>query len=172
MNQAVKLSIAENGTTEGWLDVDAKYAYYDGTWLYAYWVKYLQPYMKMQDVEKLQTGILARFADGSAVAAYNVNSTPPASIRMNYCVRYKDCKTELEKHHNYPNTMKCDTRNIFYFFIGSYGLNTFEYTWGNTKRTRESLLNDSSDGCATGTHNFCSGLIRNDGWKISDDYPW
>ncbi len=171
INQAVKMSEAENGSYQEWEypidgDEDARMKFYN---------KYFAKYLKTTSVEsysqdsldndgnpngEVNNFLLIKFADGSAMTMRtDVNGTDIA-------------------YYVYASQVgKSSTRYYFSFMFnksGSVGNKSFvepySFLWDGT---REHLLSHPRYGCGKFVANaYCARLIQYDGWQIKDDYPW
>ena len=168
-NQAIRLSTVENGKPEGWNE---------------YWItgntviggdysnnietcfgKYLEPYMKIMHKKKLKDKILYVLPDGSAFAF---------------------SKSFIRDVFFYPkNAEKCMARTnrkgicefsfIFYpmgpepkwkYHYGK-GLEVYLHYWDGSK---QGLYSKGLYNCKT-SGEYCTAIIKNNGWKIPNDYP-
>ena len=168
INQAYRMSYAENGDTVDWIISDKNYSYNEMLdWL----EKYIFPYMKHYDVKQCngkttgQIGVCVTIPDGSLYwfsidnngqdVIYFVNGVfgdinPRNKFGFNFSKRVSFGST-------YKQSMD---------FLDPYILN-----WDGR---RESLFTDGTWGCRKGCTNcaYCTKLIQLNGWEIPDDYPW
>lgn len=175
INQAIRLSEADNGPAEYWEypavdnDYETTKAFYD---------KYLAKYLKSYDVQPYQEAYknddgsdseggetnnwaFVKFSDGSGMLL-------GASVGMDITFFPRAAKNSKATN---------DSRNVFKFSfnkIDSVGHKTvvepYSYLWDGT---REHLVSNTRYGCSKGgLKNYCAKLIQIDGWQIKDDYPW
>ena len=169
INQAYRMSYAENGDTVYLVETNKTYSYEEMlNWL----EQYLFPYMKHYNVKKCvsnigQVGVCVTIPDGSLYwfsidgngqdVSYYINGNfNDKSIRnifaFNFSKRIKD---------NYY-----DNRKQSINFVEPYVFN-----WDGR---RESLFTNGTWGCRKGCTNcaYCTKLIQLNGWEIPDDFPW
>lgn len=173
INQAIKLSEAENGEASNWSGTE----HLDSDSLYDFWNNYMLKYFTSKDVIKTSDGILVTLSDGSAFGIYNpqlVLTNGISWMHIVYCVDYKSCKNRLDSNGNKVYNYPFDGKNTFLFKGQDNSILTYynEATSGNVK-TRDLLMNETKDsyGCNQTTKAYCAALIEYDGWKISKDYP-
>ena len=169
INQAYRMSYAENGDTVDWITSDKNYSYDEMVkWL----EQYIFPYMKHYNVKQCkvkttgQIGVCVTIPDGSLYwfsidrngqdVAYYVNgntddSGPRNKFQINFSKRVKNDGS--------TNKQSMD-------FIDPY-----VFDWDGR---RESLFTNGTWGCKKGCTNcgYCTKLIQLNGWEIPDDYPW
>ena len=169
INQAYRMSYAENGDTVDWITSDKNYSYDEMVkWL----EQYIFPYMKHYNVKQCnvettgQIGVCVTIPDGSLYwfsidrngqdVAYYVNgntddSGPRNKFQFNFSKRVKNDGS--------TNKQSMD-------FIDPY-----VFDWDGR---RESLFTNGTWGCKKGCTNcgYCTKLIQLNGWEIPDDYPW
>ena len=169
INQAYRMSYAENGDTVDWITSDKNYSYDEMVkWL----EQYIFPYMKHYNVKQCnvettgQIGVCVTIPDGSLYwfsidrngqdVAYYVNgntddSGPRNMFQFNFSKRVKNDGS--------TNKQSMD-------FIDPY-----VFDWDGR---RESLFTNGTWGCRKGCTNcaYCTKLIQLNGWEIPDDYPW
>ena len=174
MNQAVKLSIVENGDPEYWsvdgenikLNPDVTLDWYD---------KYLKKHFNGAEVEKVNDGIVVRLNDGSGFAIYNP-STTAFSAHVIYYIDYKTFKKWVISGGNIIYSRKLDGKNTFLFIIKDNRFLTYFAIADNAdfEKNRSTMIHSASSfgyGCADTMRLYCAALIENDGWEIKDDYP-
>lgn len=174
INQAIKLSEAENGDALNWVPPE----YLDSDSLYDFWNNYMLKYFTSKDVIKTSDGILVTLSDGSAFGIYNpVNTIVDNGIswmHIVYCVDYKSCKNQLDSNGNKVYGYPLDGKNTFLLRGQNNSISTYYsvVTSGNVKN-RDLLLNETKHfyGCKQTKKAYCAALIEYDGWKISKDYP-
>ena len=151
MNQALKMSVAENGQlyfNQIYL-VDNAYL---TEWYRNYVIKYIKT-IKEEGPEVNNTYYKAIFIDGSGFNSYFSGQKPDGSaglgnINIFYCIDYNSCKNG-----------SYDGKNSFVFFLKPSKANIETY------KTPTCEAGDSARkwGCAT--------IIQQNNWKIPDDYP-
>lgn len=157
MYQATKRSEVDNGPVSSWNFGDGTA---DGT--YDWFMTYIGPYLKYENVTKLGTSIWGSFSDGTRFRMFY--SSPYMNI---YYYTKSNVSTALGK-------------NAFVFFLPTYYSRTFTnqqvfgpYDFGVSLPSRAGWKDNPTYGCNTSaSKHYCAGLIMSDGWKISDDYPW
>ncbi len=168
-NQAIRLSVAENGDTDTWDDywqaLDSK----DQIEVENGFDTYLKPYMQISYKKKIKhrgvDKILYVLPDGSAFA---------------YGLWYIRDITFFPK-----DAEKCITRNkqvgtcsfMFIFYPLSdattwkyhynKGIEPYLYNWDGIE---EHLKNGASYSC-TSRGDYCTAMIKNNNWKLPKDYP-
>ena len=183
MNQAVELSEVYNGPKEKWdamghgptINEDGSKDYTKP--LAMPWVeKYLLPYIKTTKVTSQQGGqgkVILEFADGS-LALISSNATlfyPKATDYYNSGIVDDfvgtDCGKKWFQFFFHPQ----HESNGSYKYHIDKGFEPYMFAWNGTE---EHLKTDSNFGCRAGNNNpaYCTQLIRMNGWKIPDDYPF
>lgn len=183
-NQAIKLSVAENGEVEGWDSYwDAAKNIYDedgnvkenSDVVDAAFEKYLAPYMKVMTKKRLKnaqkniTVTLYVLADGSAFTYRSLDT-------RNITFFPKNPEKCLTKN---PNLGICafeflwEPTNTTQSFKYHYqqGLEPFMYNWDGKKESLYEGKTYSCKGDASTNGNYCSTIIKLNGWKIPADYP-
>ncbi len=187
INQAITMSKVENGDTKDWLPIED--IFQDGThtpgrpsnsisaekWFNMYLSKYLKV-IKVESNKTLERKCDLYFPDGSMV-------TFSGSSWIFY-PEAKDYKVALtDKEEIYDRNRKDSGKKNFTFKfypdckIPHYynkGVEPFMYC-GNGYVSDSTLKNNSNIGCYVDAENeraYCTELIRRNGWKIPDDYPW
>ena len=170
INQAVRLSEAENGSYEYWEYPDTNNNYELNKVFYD---KYLAKYLKVYEAGYFSANntnyVLIKLADGTA---FLLNYSGGFDI-----IFYPRASKSLD---NISGNNFSFTRDRFVFAFNKAGtteqksyVEPYTFTWDGT---RESLLstdinkyacNKNSDGSQ-----FCAKLIQYDNWEIKDDYPW
>ena len=166
INQAYRMSYADNGDTVDWVESDKTYTYEEMVnWL----EQYIFPYMKHLSVRKEvasdgQVGVLVKIPDGTLFwfsidhegqdvvyfANGNENDMNPRN-KFNFNFSKRVYKSSPEKQ-------------------SMDFLDPYIYNWNGR---RESLYTDSTHGCKKGCKNcgYCTKIIQLNGWEITDDYP-
>ena len=183
INQAIELSEVENGPKEKWEEMGhGPTENEDGSLDYSKplampWIeKYLLPYMKTTKVSSQQSGqakVIIEFPDGSLVLMSS-NATefyPRAADYYNTgIVDNVDTSTTGSKHFTFfYSPQKCTESHKYHCKKG------FEPYMVNWDGTESKLKNDGWIGCNKNASNagaYCTQLIRMNGWKIPDDYPF
>lgn len=174
INQAIRLSEAENGSYEYWdfpedNNVESTKIFYD---------KYLAKYLKTIGTDSyssystnndgslsttLYNYLVIKFADGSAMIL-----RPASGLDISFYIYASKVNSSSVN----------GVRDCFSFSFnksGSVGITSFvepyTYQWDGT---REGLFSHNRYGCSdSSTYKcFCAKLIQYDGWEIKDDYPW
>ena len=179
-NQAIRLSVAENDSYEGWDDYWATSrgeSNEDGSIkdkvesIEAAFDKYLAPHMKVmvkkrvKDEEHNVTKTLYILADGSAFTYRGMDSRDIAFFPKNP----EKCLQQQKRSGRcsflfifYPMSEKSDWKYHY-----QKGLEPYMYNWNGKK---ESLRSGSSYSCDS-DGGYCTELIRQNSWKIPNDYP-
>jgi len=165
MNQAIRMSTAENGTPDGWIEFGVSRTYED---VLDWYKKYLGNYLKVAKLEKNPNNefLLVHFNDGS-VLQIETNI-----IDMEFYTEAKYIDTNLRK-----GGVNYFAFRIFPYRNGKYDTSDplfqpYTYNWDGSI---ESLKNEPTFGCYTSASvsKFnCAKLIQLNGWKIPKDYPW
>jgi prepilin-type N-terminal cleavage/methylation domain-containing protein len=188
MNQAVKLSEVENGDTEEWepipTDKDKLSEWYD---------KYLAKYIISTKTE----AVTLNFDD--LTLPPNKDGTPVHTTVNDFIIHFSDGSAGLigwshvyfflnakdvdilKSSNNYKGESGIGkTRFVFSFvpnpnnniYHNGKGFEPYKYIWDGTEAM---LRNDTVYGCKENSINeagYCTELIRLNGWKIPDDYPF
>ena len=161
INQAIELSEVENGPKEKWdlIPNNSQEAI-------AWFNKYLKPYIiasktDYSDNEK----VLVYYSDGSMLSfnrsgwdffpkASDYNKTGPKNGIKNFIFLFSPASTS----------------NNYKYHTGK-GVEPYMYSWNGTETH---LRNNATYGCNNDNYvrAFCTQLIRINGWKIPDDYPF
>lgn len=164
MNQAIAMSVAENGDYSNWVkDCGTSTAITCTVPEAQYWfMEYIGKNLKILKIVPQDTYFLVYLADGGILEIRS----------FLYDIPYYIDEKALDN--------KVNGVNRFMFRFMPTGINGDEaarnkgfepYTYLTWDGTREQLLNASSYSCAQGGQ-YCTKLIQWDGWKISDDYPF
>ena len=163
MNQAMRLSMVDNGDPDGWLERNHNYSYPETV---EFMNTYFLPYMKYIKTEpsSSQNGIRVILLDGSY---FSFSVTQDGGD----IVYYVNGKTEINPRNKfqYQFTKKKD--------IGTNDVNSASYIEPYIFRWNGSvnhLKNGNTWACKKGCTNcgYCTKLIQLNGWKIPKDYPW
>ena len=173
INQAVKMSEAENGSYEFW-DYPEKDNTEDTK---AFFNKYFAKYMNILKITDRSTPI-------------NDSNGNPTELSANTIVIYLSDGSGFTMRSSdgidilfYPSASKIGnykkrSREVFMFnFNKQYASETkgfvepFTYKWDGTK---EDLINNTQYGCNKTSSNYayCTKLLQLNNWKITKDYPW
>ena len=169
INQAYRMSYAENGDTVDWITSDKNYSYDEMVkWL----EQYIFPYMKHYNVKQCnvettgQIGVCVTIPDGSLYWF----SIDVSGQDIMYFVngKWDDISPRNRFGFNFSKRVKNDgsTNKQSMDFIDPY-----VFDWDGR---RESLFTNGTWGCKKGCTNcsYCTKLIQLNGWEIPDDYPW
>ncbi len=163
MNQTMRLSMADNGDPDSWLERNHNYSYPETV---EFMNTYFLPYMKYIKTEpsSSQNGIRVTLLDGSY---FSFSVTQDGGD----IVYYINGKTEINPRNKfqYQFTKKKD--------IGTNDVNSASYIEPYIFRWNGSvnhLKNGNTWACKKGCTNcgYCTKLIQLNGWKIPKDYPW
>ncbi len=180
MNNAVKLAEVDYGPQTTWTDYYEDTEYDDkGNQLYqkgdkydAHINKYFAPYIKITGSEEINKTKVYYLSDGSAFG-FSLKENRELDF---YPFNPKDCLL------NSSSDKQCSF--LFAFIpggnIGAFVTTHFKYNISNGVQPNlyfwdgnEDSLKTSDYGCnKNGTRNYCAEVIRRNGWKIPDDYPF
>lgn len=174
VNQAVKLSVVQNGETQYWTFPDSK----NTDSILTFYNKYFKDYLKTVKVEKDTKKLNVYFADGSGVGIMGKDWI--------YCIKAKDLK-DMNVVFTYPNPFvgsKCFAFGIYPTGActeGTYSYNNF-YNKGVEpyvvcmSRNSDGEIDENSqfttEADLAGNAYHATKLIQMNGWRISDDYPF
>lgn len=161
MNQAIRMSIAEHGEIliDNTNKTDAANAEYIEKWYKENITKYIKT-IHDEGADKRSDYYKVAFIDGSGFNSYMSGSsdiTGKSNLYIFYCLNYEICE------------------------LGQYdGENQFLFVYSPTKMMVEpgysgSSITNLKNGCYDknkGNRHGCAALIKANGWKIPDDYPW
>jgi len=174
INQTVRLSMAENGSPEGWFsDFTAGGSGYTYERQVEFLNTYILPYMKNHGYEKCMSdskvpkpGVCVYLFDGGLMWFYVDRNGGDITYLID---------------NNWDNRSVNKRKKRFYFQFyklkSSYDLNTLNSTSFvepyimNWDGTREQLLDGNTRSCKTDGV-YCTKLIQLNNWKIPKDYPW
>ena len=167
INQAYRMSYAENGDTVYWVTDNKTYSYEEMLdWLEKYIFPYMRHYDAWECTAEGQVGVCVTIPDGSLYwfsidkrgqdVIYfpngNLEKTGPRHrFQFNFSKRIADYDASEKQSMDF--------------------LDPYIFGW---KGTREDLFADVTHGCRKGCTNcgYCTKLIQLNGWEIPDDYPW
>ena len=164
MNQAMRLSMVDNGDPDGWLERNHNYSYPETV---EFMNTYFLPYMKYIKTEpsSSQNGIRVTLLDGSLFIfsvtqdggdiVYYVNGKPEINPRNKF-------QYQFTKRVHWSSADKMNSAS----YIEPYILN-----WNGTEKKKKT---GAIWACKKGCTNcgYCTKLIQLNGWKIPKDYPW
>ena len=166
MNQAVRLSMVDNGDPDGWVEQSREYTYAD---MVDFMNTYFLPYMKYVKMERntsnYNNGVRVILLDGSMF-------TFDIDLNGGDIVYYVNGKTEINPRNKFQyqftkrvHWSSADKMNSV-SYIEPYILN-----WNGTV---DHLKTGAIWACKKGCTNcgYCTKLIQLNGWKIPKDYPW
>lgn len=172
-NQAIRLSVAENGDVDTWDDYWDNDGIITGgqenqTGVEKAFDTYLRPYMQIAYKKRIHYGqdkILYVLPDGGAFA-YNVWGTRDITFFS------KDAEKCIAR--NKP-IGTCSFMFIFYpiseaeswKYHYNKGIEPYLYDWDGSKTH---LKSGATYSCANSGY-YCTAMIKNNGWKIPKDYP-
>ena len=166
-NNAIKLSVEENGDPSCWVIRDKNYSY-DET--LKFMETYISPYYKHGTIWK-------RSSNNSAATEMVFGGVMYIAIDSNGMdILYRPFD-------NQNKITSISPRNNFRFQLSKYtaagnkkvnSLNFVEPYIFNWNGTLSDLRNNEPLGCKKGcqTCHYCSKLMQTNGWKITPDYPW
>ena len=167
INQAYRMSYAENGDTVDWIIADKNYSYQEmEDWL----EKYILPYMRHYDVTKCaglstgQVGVCVTLPDGS-LYWFSIDREGQDAVYFPTGERRNGTRNKFQFQFAKRKFAGSSTRNSLNF------IEPYVYNWDGR---RESLFTNGTWGCRKGNANtaYCTKLIQLNGWEIPDDYPW
>ena len=164
MNQAMRLSMVDNGDPDSWLERNHNYSYPETVeFMNTYFLPYIK-YIKT-DPSPSQNGIRVTLLDGSLFSfsvtqdggdiVYYVNGKPEINPRNKF---------------QYQFTKRADLSGWEKVNSSGY-IEPYVFMWnGNVTH----LKNGNTWACKKGCTNcgYCTKLIQLNGWKIPKDYPW
>ncbi len=182
INQAIKLSEVDNGDAKTWdeftmetIERDDGTKYYKSDIKFV--EKYFAPYIKnlklsLPENTAGSTYPVMEFYDGSAVIFR------PSSTSIHYFIDQKALndflKFQIKSDGTYTYKKLIGTKMFTFQYFPKEG-RIEPWRWG-CQGTDEELRNNNEMGCKKeGTTNepaCCTELIRRNGWKIPDDYPF
>ena len=171
MQRAIRLSEAYNGTKDTWDELGSGFVTDDDgntqSAALSWYNKYLKNYLVVMDVKAAYSGkLMIYFTDGSLAlfSSASILFVPAAKDFLDW---------DEETFSNNDNLRKISGRRMFTFYFDSdYGVEPYTYNWDGE---RETLFTNSKLGCnrnATNHQAYCTQLIKLNGWKIPDDYPF
>lgn len=163
INQALRMSSAENGDPDAWVTLNKTYNYNETVdFLHTYFFPYMK-YVDYKNCSGSQTGVCITLLDGS-LFWFSIDANGGD------LVYYVD------------GTITINPRNKFQFqFTKKTGINSainsssfvepYIYQWNGKM---EHLKNGNTWACKKDCTNcgYCTKWIQLNGWKIPKDYPW
>ncbi len=157
MNQAIKLSEEDNDGFPS-LDLTNVVDHENAQLIEAYYKNYILKYMQgvQYDIPSGSTSnIKVLLSDGSGFFSYlqKDNTMPNPRLWIMYCLNAD------EKHCQKDNY---DGRNQFLFYL-------------DIEKAHMEVEGGTKERCYSQNKNYrhsCAGVIKQNGWKIPDDYPW
>ena len=164
INQAYRMSYAENGDTVDWVETDKNYSYSE---IVAWLEKYLFPYMKplkVYDCTQSTPVVCVYMRDGSLYSFAIDGEGQDVSLYING-KREKNPRNHFQFQFSKRKYGGSTTKNSINF------IDPYIYNWNGN---RESLKTNATWGCKKGCTicGYCTKLIQLNGWEIPDDYPW
>ena len=180
INQTIKMSIADNGDPDGWVEEKA-YSYDEQV---EFLKQYIFPYMKnlgYKECTMRQIGVCIYLMDGGAMW-FSVDRN---GGDIAYYINQKDLIEEYKGNGvrvNVPRKIfsfnfakatgkdlgdgKLDSTRTSTDFVTPYAFN-----WDGTE---EGLTKNGTWACVKGCTNcgYCTKMIQLNGWKIPKNYPW
>ena len=180
INQTIKMSIADNGDPDGWVEEKA-YSYDEQV---EFLKQYIFPYMKNLGYKECtigQIGVCIYLMDGGAMwfsvdrnggdIEYYVN-------KKDTDLKYQDRKTVVNMQRKVFSFQlakatgkalgggKIDSTRTSTDFVTPY-----VFMWDGTE---EGLTKNGTWACVKGCTNcgYCTKMIQLNGWKIPKNYPW
>ncbi len=163
MNQAVRLSIAENGDIfyDSPADKDTNAAYLK-EWFDEYLMKYIKANYEGEIIGNKYYKV--SFIDGTGFVSYMPNDG--GAIYFFFCSDVKDKSCHIESF---------DGKRTFLFDYSpdKKAILPHGYTMNDVEKLK--YLDNGTTGCYVSTkanRHLCTQLIKLNGWKIPNDYPW
>jgi len=161
MNQAVRLSIADNGEFI-FADVSDVTDKQNAQKITEWYGKYILPYLAgvKTSFPGGDTYIKVLLNDGTGFVSYMQYENGGTRLWVFYCLDGMDKSCTIESY---------DGRRTFLFSF-NIQQNQFETAWFSEKDLN--ILKDSCYNTEKHSRHGCSQLIKLNSWKIPDDYPW
>lgn len=176
INQALRLSIADNGDPDGWVEYRKSYNYNEQV---EFLNTYMFPYMKQLRYESCISlsgfqGVCITLIDGGGLwFAIDQNGAD-----LEY---YPDAKKMFEHTRDGKSFTKASRERFKFSFaktktddnpeITSVNfVKPYTYGWDGTKEGLKKGIYACIKGCTICT--YCTEIIHQNGWKIPKDYPW
>lgn len=179
MNQAIAMSIKDNGDVETWTYFNDDQKDEDGNYINRVddndrsFNNYLAQYLKIIDKKDIVDGYSGQkrklyfFEDGSAFAFVGHENLDITFFPKNA----EKCITQKENPLGYCAFMFefypiSDERHWKY--LHEKGVEPFLFNWDGTV---DMLYSDVGYGCKAAYPAYCTAIIQRNGWKIPKDYP-
>ena len=180
INQTIKMSIADNGDPDGWVEEKA-YSYNEQV---EFLKQYIFPYMKNLGYKECtirQVGVCIYLMDGGAIW-FSVDRN---GGDIDYYVNKKDTDLKYQDRKTVVNLQ----RKVFSFQLAKATgkalgdgkidstrtstdfITPYVFMWDGTE---EGLTKNGTWACVKGCTNcgYCTKMIQLNGWKIPKNYPW
>ena len=180
INQTIKMSIADNGDPDGWVEEKA-YSYNEQV---DFLKQYIFPYMKYLGYKECtigQIGVCIYLMDGGAMW-FSVDRN---GGDIDYYVNQKDTDLKYQDRKTVVNLQ----RKVFSFQLAKATgkalgdgkidstrtstdfITPYTFMWDGTE---EGLTKNGTWACVKGCTNcgYCTKMIQLNGWKIPKNYPW
>ena len=180
INQTIKMSIADNGDPDGWVEEKA-YSYNEQV---EFLKQYIFPYMKNLGYKECtirQVGVCIYLIDGGAMW-FSVDRN---GGDIDYYVNKKDTDLKYQDRKTVVNMQ----RKVFSFQLAKATgkalgdgkidstrtstdfVRPYVFMWDGTE---EGLTKNGTWACVKGCTNcgYCTKMIQLNGWKIPKNYPW
>lgn len=179
MNQAIAMSIKDNGDVETWTYFNDDQIDEDGNYINRVddndrsFNNYLAQYLKIIDKKDVVDGYSGQkrklyfFEDGSAFSFVGHENRDITFFPKNA----EKCITQKENPLGYCAFMFefypiSDER--YWKYLYGKRMEAVMYKWDGNEA---SLYNDSTYGCKNGSGAYCTAIIQRNGWKVPKDYP-
>ena len=172
INQAVRMSVVDNGSTEYWELKNSSVGYGSYENNLEWFNKYLSPYLKHEELSDC-TDYIYESNTTYVLPFVCIKLTNNSLFSLNIDVNGLDINY-YPSGKFVPRTEETP-KNIFrfQFFKDVNGhkesVEPYTYAWDNNPET---LKNGHVYSCYDGHRDFCTKLIQLNNWKIPDDYPW
>ena len=177
MNQAIAMSIKDNGDVETWTYFNNDQKDEDGNTINRTddndksFNNYLAPYLKIIDKKDVtdfsgQRRMLYFFEDGSAFAFAGHENRDITFFPKNAekCI----AKENIAGNCAFGFEFYPIANNWMWKYLYGKRMEAVMYKWDGNE---PSLYNDSTYGCKNGSGAYCTAIIQRNGWKVPKDYP-
>lgn len=177
MNQAIAMSIKDNGDVETWTYFNDDQKDEDGNTINRTddndksFNNYLAPYLKIIDKKDVtdfsgQRRMLYFFEDGSAFAFAGHENRDITFFPKNAekCI----AKENIAGNCAFGFEFYPIANNWMWKYLYGKRMEAVMYKWDGNE---PSLYNDSTYGCKNGSGAYCTAIIQRNGWKVPKDYP-
>ena len=180
INQTIKMSIADNGDPDGWIDKKG-YSYDEQV---EFLKQYIFPYMKnlgYEECTRKQIGVCVYLMDGGAMCFsvdMNGSDIEYYTNQKDVVSFYKEGKpiVNMPRKHFQIQLAKATGKDLG---DGKYDstrtsvdfVSPYTFRWDGTE---EGLPKKGTWACVKGCTNcgYCTKMIQMNGWKIPKNYPW